>query len=281
MQNATALFCVDVSTPDQAIQTAAQGAAKHGAHIAVLLYGEFPTLPIGAYGALPYGGISAPHAFSETLQSAQTGLKERADAIKKLLTGENVSGDVIPLFAAEADIRQGVAQVARTCDIAFFSSDLRQQETVFKELLHGVLFESPVPAMINGTMVMTHDTVLLAWNDSLTSARAAHLALPYLKSAKHVHIVGFDASSTAIGGKIEPGREAAAWLSHHGCDITLTHLPTGGREVGSCIVDHAREIGADLVVAGAYGHSRLRQAVFGGTSRTLIEQETVPIFMAH
>ncbi|WP_082176545.1 universal stress protein [Pseudaestuariivita atlantica] len=281
MQNSTALFCVDVSTPDQTIQTAIQDAAKHGTHIAVLLHGEFPTLPIGAYSALPYGGISVPDAWSETLKSAQTGLKDRVNAIERLLAAENVSGDVIPLFAAEADIRQGVAQVARTCDIVFFSSDLRLQETVYKELLHGVLFESPVPAMINGTLDMAHDTVLLAWNDSLASARAAHLALPYLQNAEHVHIVGFDAPSTAIGGKIEPGREAAAWLSHHSCDVTLTQLPTGGREVGSCILDHANEIGADLVVAGAYGHSRLRQAVFGGTSRTLIEQETVPIFMAH
>ncbi|MEM8800927.1 MAG: hypothetical protein AAGB10_19865 [Pseudomonadota bacterium] len=133
MQNSTALFCVDVSTPDQAIQTAAQDGAKHGAHIAVLLHGEFPTLPIGAYGALPYGGISVPDAWSETLKSAQTGLKDRANAIEKLLAAESVSGDVVPLFAAEADIQQGVAQVARTCDIVFFSSDLRQQETVYKE----------------------------------------------------------------------------------------------------------------------------------------------------
>ncbi|MGJ8561478.1 MAG: universal stress protein [Litorimonas sp.] len=281
MQNATALFCVDVSTPDHAIKTAAQDAVKHGAHIAVLLHGEFPTLPIGAYGGLAYGGISVPDAWSDTLKSAQTGLKDRTNAIETLLAGESASGDVIPLFAAEADIRQGIAQVARTCDIVFFSSDLRQQDTVYKELLHGVLFASPVPAMINGTFAMAHDTVLLAWNDSLASARAAHLALPYLQSSRHVHIVGFDAPSTAIGGKIEPGREAAAWLSHHGCDVTLTQLPTGGREVGTCILDHASEIGADLVVAGAYGHSRLRQAVFGGTSRTLIEQETLPIFMAH
>lgn len=160
-------------------------------------------------------------------------------------------------------------------------ASLGRVQRTLTEFLHGVLFESPVPAVVNGSLDMAHDTVLLAWNDSLASARAAHLALPYLKNSGHVHIVGFDAPSTANGGTIEPGREAAAWLSHHDCEVTLTQLPTGGREVGSCILDHAKEIGADLVVAGAYGHSRLRQAVFGGTSRTLIEQVTVPIFMAH
>lgn len=281
MQNATALYCVDISTGDQAIQRAAQDAEKHDAHLAVLLHAEFPTFPIGAYGVMPYGGPPVPDAWPDTLISAQTELKDRVSAIEKLLAEETASAEVIPLFAAEADIRQGTAQVARTCDIAFFDADVRGQETVYREMLHGVLFQSPIPAMINGSLEMASDTVLLAWNDSLSSARAAHFALPYLKDATNVRIVGFDAPATAVAGKIEPGREAAVWLSHHGCDVTLTQLPTGGREVGSCILDHAGEIGADLIVAGAYGHSRLRQAVFGGTSRTLIEQEAVPVLMAH
>lgn len=281
MQNATALYCADLTTPDQAFQTAARAAAKHGAHLAVLLHAEFPTQPLNAYGALPYGGISIPDAWPDMLRAAQTELRNRVDAIEALLAHENVSADVRPLFSAVADIKQGIAQASRACDVALFAPDLRENETVFKEMLHSVLFHSPTAAVVNGTPEMAHDRVLLSWNDSLASARAAHLALPYMKGASSVHIACFDVPATAAGGNIEPGREAAAWLSHHGCEVTLTQLPSGGREIGACILDHAGEIGADLVVAGAYGHSRLRQAVFGGTSRTLIEQSVMPVLMAH
>ena len=281
MQNSTALYCVDVTTPDDAIKAAARAAAKHNMHLAVLLHAEFPTLPLNAYGALPYGSVTVPDAWPDTLRAAQTGLTTRVDAIEALLAEEGVSADVRPLFATGPDTKRGIAIASRACDVAFLAPDMRQHDTVFREMLHSVLFESPIAAVVNGTPEMVHKTVLLAWNDSLASARAAHLALPYLKDADTVRIACFDVPSTDIGTKIEPGQDVAAWLSHHGCNVTLTQLPSGGREIGTCILDHAGEIGADLIVAGAYGHSRLQQAVFGGTSRTLIEQTKMPVFMAH
>jgi len=281
MQSATALYCVDLSTPDLQIQQAAEEAAKQDVHLAVFLHAEFPRLPIGVYGAMPYAGLSTPEAWSNTLKSAQSELKDRVNQVEKLVANESTFADVIPHFATESDVQMGIAQVARTCDLAFIAPDVRKKEELYKEMLHGILFQSPIPALVNGKVGMPKDTVLLAWNDSLASARAAHLALPIFEQASNVHIVCFDAPATAVAGKIEPGREAAAWLSHHGCNVTLTQLPSGGREIGSCILDHASEIGADLVVAGAYGHSRLKQAVFGGTSRTLFEQKAVPVFAAH
>ncbi len=281
MQNATALFCADVTTPDDAIQTAARDAAKHNAHLAVLLYAHMPIFPMAGYGALPYGGIAAPEAWSDKIAQAQAALKDRVEAVEKLLSQEDASADVRPLFSTVGDVRQGLSQASRSCDIAFISQDLRQKEGLYTEMLHTVLFHSPIAVVVNGTLDLAHDTILLAWDNSLTGARSAHLALPYLKNASNVHIVCFDAPATDSDRKIEPGREVALWLSHHGCDVTLTQLPSGGREIGACILDHTAEIGADLVVAGAYGHSRLHQAVFGGTSRTLIEQDRIPIFMAH
>ena len=281
MQNATALYCADTATSDAALQSAARACAKQGAHLAVLLHAEFPTLPFGAYGAMPYGGVSMPEAWPNTLRSAQTELRDRIEAVQELLSDEGASADVRPLFTAMADVREGVARAARTCDIAFLAPNLRDQETLYKEMVHSIFFNSPIVGVVNGTPEMSHKTVLLAWNNSLASARTAHLALPYLKSAEDVHITCFDAPVTTDTGRLEPGREAATWLSHHGCNVTLTQLPSGGREIGTCIIDHAGVIGADLIVAGAYGHSRLQQAVFGGTSRTLIQQTEVPVMMAH
>ena len=108
-----------------------------------------------------------------------------------------------------------------------------------------------------------------------------HVALPYLRAAKQVVVACFDPVSTVESDGADPGTDVAAWLSHHGCKVTVSQFPTGGREVAQCILDRAREQGADLVVMGAYGHSRMIEAILGGTTRTMIEQTDMPVLMAH
>ena len=281
MENSTALFCTTVSTPDTQLRRAAEAAASKSMHLAVLLHSEFPTLPMNAYGSMPYGSFAIPDDWPETLKAAQTEYRERTNAIEAILAEANVSADIRPLFVAHPDLQKGVVHASRTSDIACIASDLRDNTALFKEVLNAVLFHSPVPALINGLPGTDPGTVLVAWDNSLACARAVHQALPYLKRADDVQIACYDVPTLVGGHALEPGREVSAWLSHHGCNVTLKQLPSGGREIGTCILNHAVEIGADLIVAGAYGHSRLQQAVFGGTSRTLIEQSDVAVLMAH
>jgi nucleotide-binding universal stress UspA family protein len=281
MQNSTALFCVDTETPDSVIKAAAEAAEARNTHLAVVLFGAVPTLPMNIYGALPYGSIAVPDDWPDILNAARTKLRDRTDAVEAVLAAAGASADVRPLFSPHADIMDGVAQSALTSDVALFAPNLREDSAVFKEMLHGVLFRSPIGAILNDNAKWSFERVLLAWNDGLASSRAAHAALPLLRHAKDVQIVCYDPPGSQAGSDVEPGREVAAWLSHHGCEVTLSQLPSGGKEIGACILDRAGETGADLIVAGAYGHSRMRQAVFGGTSRTLIEQNDVPVFLAH
>jgi nucleotide-binding universal stress UspA family protein len=78
-----------------------------------------------------------------------------------------------------------------------------------------------------------------------------------------------------------PGSDVARWLSHHGCHVNLQQYPSGGQEIGDCIQKRSAETGADLVVMGAYGHSRMRQTVFGGTTRSVIDQTDFAALLAH
>jgi nucleotide-binding universal stress UspA family protein len=82
-------------------------------------------------------------------------------------------------------------------------------------------------------------------------------------------------------GQTDPGIDVATWLSNHGCTVTVNQYSSGGQRVGACIPKRAVETGTDLIVMGGYGHSRLRETVFGGTTRTLLDQTDLPIFMAH
>ncbi|SFR09431.1 universal stress protein [Poseidonocella sedimentorum] len=282
MSRDTALFCIALTTPDALLREAAGIALARDLHLTILVHAAFPSLPVAAYAALPYGTISIPEEWPEEIGARRKALEARIAEIDAIMDQEGASADIRPLFVSQPDLRESIAQAARTADAAFFAPELREQDGAFAQMLQAVLFDAPIPAVINTLPGLAPERVLLAWDESLACARAAHLALPCLKAAREVGIVCFDQPAQDVaGGRIEPGAGAAAWLSHHGCSVTLTQLPAGKREIGGAILDHARETGAGLIVAGGYGHARLRQAVFGGTSRTLIEQTELPVLLAH
>ncbi len=102
-----------------------------------------------------------------------------------------------------------------------------------------------------------------------------------LRQTQEVIIGIFDPVMTENRDGENPGTDLAEWLSRHGCTVKVARYPSGGKETGDCIVGRAKELGADLVMMGAYGHSRLREGVFGGTTRTLIEQQDLAVPLAH
>lgn len=119
--------------------------------------------------------------------------------------------------------------------------------------------------------------VLVAWNASREAARAMTDALPVLTRARHVEVVVFDG-----GGDhgAQPGADAAHWLARHGVKATAAQQ-RAGFDVGEQILSRAADMEADLIVMGAYGHSRTRELVLGGATRTLLSSMTVPVLMSH
>ena len=78
-----------------------------------------------------------------------------------------------------------------------------------------------------------------------------------------------------------PGADVATWLSRHGVKVTVQREAAADGDVGAVILSRAMDLGTDLIVMGIYGHSRLRELVLGGASRTLLASMTVPVLMAH
>ncbi|GEP57106.1 universal stress protein [Reyranella soli] len=124
-------------------------------------------------------------------------------------------------------------------------------------------------------------TVMLCWNASRESARAASDALPFLQAASKVIVLSVDPRSSNYGHGAEPGADAAAWLVRHGVKVTVQRDVASDSDVGSVILSRAADHEVDLVVMGLYGHSRLRELVLGGASRTLLANMTVPVLMSH
>lgn len=124
--------------------------------------------------------------------------------------------------------------------------------------------------------------ILVAWNGTREAARAIADALPLLKAAKQVKLLWINPSEGDGGrGTGTPGSEMAANLSRHGVKVEASHTVAKQIGVGDELLSRAADQGADLIVMGAYGHSRVREYVFGGATHHILRHMTVPVLMSH
>ncbi|WP_029008131.1 universal stress protein [Azospirillum halopraeferens] len=120
-------------------------------------------------------------------------------------------------------------------------------------------------------------SVAVAWNGNAEAARAVADAMPFLRRADAVHILTAETSVTEAA----TGRRIADYLAWHGVNCQLTIVKTGSEPVGQSLMVKATELGADLVVMGGYGHSRMREMILGGVTRYVLNHAGLPVLMAH
>jgi nucleotide-binding universal stress UspA family protein len=284
MQNQTVLVLQGPSGSDHDLKNLTDKARTKSTHLSVLHIGPIQPIPVYAYGGMPYGTVEVPHKWFEERAELTKKLAQKCDDTSGFLAQDGVSGDAAFICDFAASLDDVVATRAMFCDIAILQNDLREYEDAFRNILYGILFKSPVGVIINPRHEidpLTPEHVFVAWNSSLPAAQAVHQALPLLKGAKKVTIATFDAVKKETEDGEEPGADLAKWLSHHGCEVTVKQYDTASTELGQAIQERAVDAGADIVIMGAYGHTRLRQSMFGGTTRTMTEQTGIPVFLAH
>ena len=120
--------------------------------------------------------------------------------------------------------------------------------------------------------------VLAAWNGSREAARALADALPFLKAAQEVQILSIDPADAE--GHL-PGADIAAYLARHGVRADARQTQSSDVDPASVLLSRAADWGADLIVMGAYGHSRFGEMIFGGMTRMLLSSMTAPVLCAH
>ena len=119
--------------------------------------------------------------------------------------------------------------------------------------------------------------VLVAWNASREAARAVADAMPILEAAESVEV--FAVEPNGIGDA--PGADIAEHLARHGVNATASKTTGLDIEVGDVLLNHIADSGADMMVMGAYGHSRMRELVLGGATRHILQHMTVPVLFSH
>ena len=150
----------------------------------------------------------------------------------------------------------------------------------FPELLALTCGRPIVMVPFTGTVQAAGERVLIAWNASREATRAVTDALPMLQKAKQVTVVVVNPKPNDAHGQ-QPGADLSLYLARHGVvvEASVTHAPD--IDIGSLLVSRVAELDADLLVMGCYGHSRLRELVLGGVTRSVLGQMTVPVLLSH
>ena len=145
--------------------------------------------------------------------------------------------------------------------------------------LETALFETGRPVMVAPPSVPEHlgHNVLVAWNGSTEQSRTTEFALPLLRGAQTVTVLSVEGWMTP-----GPGVEGVALhLRRNGIRATAVTVGPGWRSPGEVILDQAKALGCDLLVKGAYTQSRMRQMIFGGATRHILANATLPVLLAH
>jgi nucleotide-binding universal stress UspA family protein len=262
---------------ETALRVAADLAAKFNARATALI--------VSVWLGSDFAHVPAP--LSEALLDLVKGQRSVAALERKKITAwlerAQAAFEIRDVTAEAALGRDEVVAHARMADL-IVAARAATHDRARRELLEEVLFKSGRPVLLlppRTPVSQKWERVLIAWNAKAEAVRAVTAALVFLHAAKEVRIVTVDAAPSGTGHGEAPGRELAAYLARHGVRVEVSNLDGLGREHAKAIADAAMDFGADVIVMGAYGHSRAREFVLGGVTRDLLDASKTALLLAH
>lgn len=223
---------------------------------------------------------------SAVLEDMTKGSKSRAnlerEAIAAWLRQTAPGFDIRQISIEDAAARDHVAAHARLCDL-IVATRPHERDPARQELIEDILFKSGRPVLLvpQNWRRERWDTIVVGWNAKPEAVRAVSAGLPLLQAASRVIVATVDATPSGAGHSEKPGTDIAAHLARHGARVEVRNIDGLGRSHGRALLDEAMAVDADMLLLGAYGHSRAREFVFGGVTRELLHGSTVPLFMTH
>jgi nucleotide-binding universal stress UspA family protein len=217
---------------------------------------------------------------SRIREDAEAAASKAIEEFSQAARDANASIEIVRFKALAGEVGYSFSQVARCFDaVVLPQPDPNGVDT--SDIVEACLFGSGRPLIIVPYIRARSeiDSVLIAWDGSPPAARAVADTLPILALSRHVEVVTF-----SKGGDENPhlsGRILARHLARHGIQAEAKKLLIDDVDVANMLLSHAADTGADLIVMGGYGHSRLREMVLGGTTREVLRSMTVPVLMSH
>ena len=268
--------------PEATLAPALALAERHGAHLAVLAITELPAADYG-YGYGSYGGIATGQFLVEQMEEARGRVEALAERLRERLAGPAVSADVRTAARSLAGVAEEVAHHGRYADLVLLSRAGEDVSETQRKALDGALFDSGRGVALTpaGWTKSFGERIVIAWDGSLPAARAIGAAIPLIEAAREVRVALVEPKVGDEAHGPEPGADLGGALARHNPNVSVDRLPSLDRPVAKALLDHATDADADLLVLGAYGHSRFAEAVFGGVTRDMLEGASLPLLMAH
>jgi nucleotide-binding universal stress UspA family protein len=271
------LVYVDASKASEArAALAVQLAKRHEAH----LVGVHPSSLLDAARAAGYA------AFEQAYRALEKAAEQREASAQAMFEAAAARDGV----AREWRVSRVAAMVeavvhARYADLAIVGQIDPDDPSPGSQLSPAdVLLASGRPALVVpyvGRFAEIGRRVLVAWNASREAARAVNDALPLLARAETVTVLAVNPAIGATRHGEVPGADIAVHLARHGIKVLVETSHATEIDVSDVLLNRAADLGADLIVAGAYGRSRMRELVLGGVTRDLLRRMTVPVLMSH
>ena len=286
------LVLLDDGDPSAARLLAAMAAAgAHGAELTGIFVAPSPTpLPDSpgggdTGGGNTGGGDTAAKALRRLCARRETDTKAAETTAVGLARDRGVAARWCLATGDWDGVLRSVIDYARTADLVIAGVTA---PTPTGEPRHGlgdmVLFSAGRPVLFvpdDGPLETFGSHVVVAWNSSREAARAVNDALPMLMRAEEVTVLTVENDPDGDAVPAHSERRIASHLARHGIGVTLRQSYVNNVGVGETILSRVAEIGADLLVMGAYGHFRERRLVLGAATRHLLGHMTVPVLMSH
>jgi len=264
----------DVAPHLDAILPFARG---EGAHLDILCLGIDRT----RVGYVAADGMT--FITEESQRLAMENAEAIREAVNEKMRPEDITWGAESVLAYSAGLTAVVADRARYSDLVAVPKPYGEgADPDAPIILEAALFDADVPALVlpNGVEpVLPFKHAVVGWNERPEAFAAVRAALPLLIPAEETDIAVVNperhGSKTA-----DPGEQLAVWLARHGAKPEVSLVPQTMPTVAQELLRHCRDEGADLLVMGAYGHSRFREAILGGATRDMLELTEIPLFLA-
>jgi len=249
-------------------------ATLFGAHLSAVAFAyKVPVAALGEGFPTPSFDDWEAERKAEAEQAQQT-FEKRARLAGTVFDCRVVSDDV-------EDAALIFSEMARHYDISVVAQAHPEDGLPETVAIEAALFDSGRPVLIVPyiqTAGVSLDRVMVCWDGSRNAARAVGDALPLLQRAKKIDVISVDQKEQRSTLK---GAQIADHLARHKLDVDLKTIVAPESNVADVILSQAADSGADLIVMGGYGHTRIREFVLGGATRGILESMTVPVLMSH
>lgn len=267
------------SGDENALEAAIALAAHLEAHLAVVASTNLP-MPFP-----PPWGMGPADLLAQAYDNLREQGQAHAERLRKRLQKEAISWELRTPESLLIEPPQVMALHARYADLTVITAPVPQADdaALARDCFSSLLFESGrplllIPAHCSLALPMRH--VVVAWQPTRESTRALHDALPLLARAESVDVVTVDAAVNEFRHGEDPGVDIGTHLARHDLTVSVVSLQRGDKSIAAALMRHAAESGAQCLVAGGYGHSRLREWVLGGTTRELLHAPSLPILFS-